>query len=62
MQCPAQIGAGLFFSRIGPHQEGEVLARLWRIAPQNEIGEQGSQAWRTDGDEWLANCAHLESP
>jgi len=40
----AQVGAGLFFGRVGPEEEGELLARDWAIAMQDKIRQQLLQA------------------
>ena len=51
----AQIGMRLFFAGIGPELEGDVLAGLGCLAMQEQIGQQGLQAWRIDAaDEFIA--------
>ncbi|HRE28774.1 MAG TPA: hypothetical protein PK954_19175, partial [Anaerolineales bacterium] len=42
----AQIGASLWFSRIGPKQESEALAQRRRIHMQRQKAEQGLQPGR----------------
>jgi hypothetical protein len=55
MQQLAQVGARLSLTGVRPEQKREVLAQLWGIAVQNQVGEQRMQARGVDaGDQLLA--------
>jgi hypothetical protein len=45
----SQVGARLFFGRVGPQEEGEVLARLRCASMEDQVGQQGAQARRMNG-------------
>jgi len=54
----AQVGAGLFLSGIGPQEEREMLAGLWRAAVENQVGQEDAQPRRIDGADAGAIIAH----
>ncbi len=46
VQQRAQVALSLGVGRVGPEQEGELLARRWHGAMQDEIGQQLLEARR----------------
>ena len=58
----ARVRAGLALRRVGPELEGQVVARLRRVAVEDEVGRERLQASLVDARHGLVAVDETELP
>ena len=58
----SQVGQGLRFRIIRIEQPSQMMAKLLRIAVQDQIGQQRLQARLIQGGQWFSSGCHRKIP